>query len=321
MSKEHISNHGGATEGAYRVKSLIIDDETDPIHGSISWDIGRSIWNSVIFLGAILLSPIYFSWSAFFVFLFLSAITLCAGHSVGFHRLLVHRSFECSKTLERLLLWIGTIVGIGGPIWTIRTHDMRDWAQRQPSCHDFLAHRQSIWLDGWYNLHCKLTLTSPPKFDPSSHINGEGFIIFLQKYWMLQQLPIAVFLYLLGGLPWLVWGVFVRVASCATMHWYISYVAHRTGPQSWTVDGAGVQAHDVPLMAIPTFGESWHNNHHAFPSSARHGHYHGQIDLGWEFLRLLRLLGLVWNLKLPSNLPKREGITATRADAESVRAK
>ena len=318
MSTKAISSHAGAMEGAYRVKSLVVDDETNPVNGVISWDIGRSVWNFIIFVGAIILGPIYFSWSALGIFLTLSAVTLCAGHSVGFHRLLVHRSFECSKTLERLLLWMGTIVGIGGPVWTIRTHDLRDWAQRQPNCHDFLAHRQSLWLDGWYNLHCKLTLNSPPKFDPSAHINGDKFIIFLQHSWMLQQLPIAIVLYLVGGLHWVVWGVFVRVAACATMHWYISYVAHRTGPQSWTVDGAGVQAHDVPIMAIPTFGESWHNNHHAFPTSARHGHYPGQIDLGWEFLRFLKRLGLVWDVKLPSNLPPRGGLTATRSGAEEV---
>ena len=90
-----------------------------------------------------------------------------------------------------------------------------------------------------------------------------------------------------AALPWLVWGVWVRVAACTTMHWYISRLAHTRGPQSWMVDGVGTMGHDVPLFAIPTMGESWHNNHHAFPASARHGLFPGQFDPGFQFIRML----------------------------------
>ena len=147
---------------------------------------------------------------------------------------------------------------------------------------------------------------------------NDKFIVFLEKTWMLQQLPIALILYYTGGIPWLVWGVSVRVAACTTMHWFISYFAHTQGPQSWLVDGAGVQAHDVPIAAIPTFGESWHNNHHAFPASAKHGLYPGQIDIGWNFIQLLQYLGLAWDVKIPSTLPPRDGITAVRENADYI---
>jgi fatty-acid desaturase len=313
-----MATHGGATPGAFKVNSLVLNDEVSPITGCIVWDRWRSIWNSFIFVTAILLAPIYFTWGAFLVFVSLSAVTLCAGHSVGFHRRLIHRSFKCSKTLERLLVWMGTVVGIGGPLWTIRIHDTRDWSQRQPRCHDFLAHRQGLLRDAWHNLHCKFVLDHPPKFDPGTEITDDWFIQFLEKTWMLQQLPIAAFLYYFGGIPWLVCGVSVRVAACTTMHWFISYFAHTQGPQSWLVDGAGVQARDVPIAAIPTFGESWHNNHHAFPASAKHGLYPGQIDLGWHFIQALEFFGLVWDVQLPSTLPPRKGITALRAGAEEI---
>ena len=71
-------------------------------------------------------------------------------------------------------------------------------------------------------------------------------------------------------------------------------------------------------MAIPTMGESWHNNHHAFPSSARHGLYPGQIDLGWYFIRTLEACGLVWNVKLPASLPPRPGISPVSERALSA---
>lgn len=313
-----MATHGGAAQGAYKVNSLILTEKVNPEYGSIVWDKWRSLWNSAIFLSAFILGPIYFSWSALLLFLVLSALTLCMGHSVGFHRRLVHRSFKCSKRTEHFLVWVGTIVGIGGPLWTIRIHDTRDWSQRQPKCHDFLAHRQGMWKDAWYNLHSKFVLDNPPAFDPGPEIANNKFYQFLEKTWMLQQLPIALILYYFGGVSWVVWGVSVRVAACTTMHWYISYFAHTTGPQSWLVDGAGVQAHDVPLVAIPTFGESWHNNHHAFPASAKHGLYSGQIDLGWNFIQLLAFFGLAWDIQVPHKLPPREGITAVRENAEYI---
>ena len=313
-----MSTHGGAAKGAFKVNSLVLDGDVSPLYGKIVWDKWRSLWNSFIFLSAILLAPFYFTWGAFVLFLCFSAITLCSGHSVGFHRRLIHRSFKCPKWVERVLIYMGTLVGIGGPLWTIKTHDTRDWSQRQPRCHDFLAHRQGLLKDAWYNLHCKFVLDKPPKFNPGPEIMNDKLIIFLERTWMLQQLPIALILYAIGGLPWVVWGVSVRVAACTTMHWYISYFAHTQGPQSWLVDGAGVQAHDVPICAIPTFGESWHNNHHAFPASARHGLYPGQIDIGWHFVKLLEKLGLAWDIQVPRNLPPREGITAVRENAEYI---
>ncbi len=309
-----------AYERAYHVKSLTGLDSADPVEGRVVWDPLRSLWNAGMMLAALTLAPFYVTWGAVAVFLVLSAITMCAGHSVGFHRRLIHRSFECPKWVERLLVWLGIAVGMGGPIWTIRLHDSRDWAQRQPDCHAILAHKKAMWLDGLLYLHGRLKLRRPPHFEPGPGISDDPFYRFLDRTWMLHQIPIGLALYAVGGWPWVVWGVFVRVSVCTTMHWLISYLAHTRGPQDWTVDGAVIQAHNVPLLAIPTMGESWHNNHHAFPGSARHGLYPGQIDLGWWFIRLLAFLGLAWDIRVPANLPPRPGITPVSARALSVAA-
>jgi fatty-acid desaturase len=305
---------------AFKVNSLTGLDGADAVAGEVAWDWPRSLWNMGMLLGALTLGPLTFTWGALTLFLASAGITLCAGHSVGFHRRLIHRSFDCSKWLERTLVWFGTAVGMGGPIWTIRLHDTRDWAQRQPMCHWFLRHGKPILIDGFYYLNFRLKLAHPLGFSPRYGIAGDRFYAFLQRTWMLHQTPIAVACFALGGWSFVVWGVLVRVAACTTMHWYISYFAHTKGPQDWTVDGAVIQAHNVPLMAIPTMGESWHSNHHAFPSSARHGLYPGQIDFGWQFVRLLQRLGLAWEVKLPSNLPPRPGISPVTARALSVAA-
>jgi stearoyl-CoA desaturase (delta-9 desaturase) len=102
------------------------------------------------------------------------------------------------------------------------------------------------------------------------------------------------------------------------MHWFVGYLCHTHGPQSWTVDNGAVQAHNVPWAAIPSMGESWHNNHHAFPASARHGLYRGQIDIGFRFIQVLEQLGLAWNIKTPDTLPRRSGITPVDPDATAI---
>ena len=304
--------------GPYKVNSLRIDPEADPMQGKVSWDVSRSLWNTTMFLGALILGPMYFSWSAFLIFLVLLELTMCTGHSIGFHRRLIHRAFQCPKWLERTLVWSGTLVGMQGPFWVIQSHDFRDWAQRQPNCHPYLRHGQGMLKDAFWNLHCKLDLEQPPGFDPGPGIGDDRFYQFLQRYWMLQQIPLAIVLYLIGGMPWLVWGICVRVTTGVSMHWFVGYICHSHGPQSWHVNNGSIQAHNVPWAAIPSMGESWHNNHHAFPASARHGLYPGQTDLGFGFIKLLEKAGLAWNIQTPQILPARSGLTPVTEDAPSI---
>ena len=315
-----MSTAGEAAEGAFKVNSLSGLDEADAGSGRLVWDAPRSIWNMAMLLGAISLGPLYFSWSGVAVFLLLSAVTLCVGHSVGFHRRLIHNSFQCPKWLERTMIYFGVLVGMGGPLWTIGLHDIRDWAQRQANCHWFLRHGKSALADGYYYLNFRMIFDKPPRFNAGSGVSDDPFYSFLQRSWMLHQLPLALLLYWLGGWSWVVWGVIVRVAVCFTMHWYIAHVAHRRGQQDWFVEDAAVQGYNIAWLAIPTMGESWHCNHHAFPASARHGLYPGQADPGYRFVQLLEWLGLAWNIQLPANLPPRSAITPLTARALSVAA-
>jgi fatty-acid desaturase len=311
---------GEAASGAFKVNSLSGLEQANAREGRVEWDWPRSLWNTAMFAGALILGPLYFTWGALGVFLVTSAITLCAGHSVGFHRRLIHRSFECPRWVEYVLVYFGTLVGMGGPIWTMRLHDTRDWAQRQADCHWFLRHGKPFWIEGFYYLNFRLVLDRPPGFDPGPGVGNDRFYVFLQRTWMLHQLPLAALLFWLGGMPWVVWGVFVRVAACVSMHWCISYFAHTGTSSDWHVDGAAIQATNVPLLAIPTMGEAWHENHHAFPASARHGLYPGQIDLGYRFVQVLGWLGLAWNINVPANLPPRTGITPLTGRALNIAA-
>ena len=288
----------------HRVHSLISDD-ADPLKGRVVWDPLHSAWNGGMLASAVTLAPIAFSWSAVGIFLLLTAATLLLGHSIGLHRRLIHVSFACPPWLEAVLVWCGTVVGMDGPLSMMRIHDTRDWAQRQTACHGYFGHQGSLLGDAWRQLHCRIRLDRPPMFAPPPAIAANRLYRWLERSWMLQQAPLAAGLYLCGGWPWVVWGVCVRVAASVTGHWFIGHLAHRRGPQTWLVDGAGVQAHDVPWAAIPTMGEAWHNNHHAYPGSAKMGLDPGQVDLGFGCIRLLERLGLAWDVRTPDTLPPR----------------
>ncbi|KKE83714.1 fatty acid desaturase [Pseudoalteromonas luteoviolacea S4047-1] len=257
------------------------------------------------FAVTILVAPFVISLSSVLIFFVLSAITLCFGHSLGMHRLLIHRAYDCPKWMEYLFVYLGVLVGMAGPIGMLIQHDLRDWAQRQNKCHDYLLHGSKIIKDAWWQLNCDLVLNNPPKFEMEDRISKSRFYQLLEKTWMLQQLILAVPLYIHGGLAWLVWGVSVRIVISVGGHWLIGYFAHNQGDKTWEVEGAAVQGHNIRMAGLLSMGEAWHNNHHAYPGSAMLGLYKDEPDPGWWVLNALHNLGIVKNIKLPEQLPVR----------------
>jgi fatty-acid desaturase len=283
-------------------------DDSSAIEGTVHWKATKSIWISAMTVIALLGGPNFFTWGALGLFLVTTAATVCLGHSLGMHRRLVHRSYDCPLWLEHLFVYLGTLVGMAGPFGMIRQHDIRDWAQRKPACHPYLAHRSSMLRDGYWQLHCELSLGHPPDLIVEPRVRDDRFYHFLEGTWMFQQLPWALIFFMAGGLPWVIWGVAARVAASVTGHWLVGYFAHNQGPRSWHIEGAGVQGYNVRYCGFVTMGEAWHNNHHAFPGSARLGLNPGEVDPGWWILKGLERVGLVWGVKTPEVLPYRPNL-------------
>jgi stearoyl-CoA desaturase (delta-9 desaturase) len=286
----------------------MIDDESDPVRGRVVWMPAKSLWITSMTLIALIAGPLAFTWGALGAFVALTAVTICLGHSVGMHRLLIHRSFRTHVWVEHFLVYLGTLVGMAGPFGMIHAHDIRDWAQRQRDCHDLHAHRRSFFVDAWWQMHCAVSLDHPPRFVIEERVRRDRFYRFLEATWMLQQVPVAVVLFLVGGLPWVVWGIAVRVSVSLTGHWLVGHYAHREGHQGWSVDDVAVQGYNLPHFGLVTFGEAFHGNHHAFPESARLGIEKGQLDLGWHFIQGLERLGLATAIKLPHSIVPRDGL-------------
>jgi fatty-acid desaturase len=272
------------------------------------WSPVKSLWNTSMIAAALTFGPMTITAGSITLFVLLTYATLLVGHSIGMHRLLIHRTYRCSKWLERLLIYAGVLVGMAGPYGVLRIHDLRDWAQRLPSCHDFFSHRRSLWVDAFWQLHCRFDFASPPVFRIEKEFLDDRWLQSMERTWMLQQLPVAAVLYALGGWAWVVWGVCCRVSISVVGHWVVTYFCHNPGPGNWHVIGAGVQAANLSGLGLVTMGECWHNNHHAFPESARMGLEPNQPDPGYWLLSKMQKIGLVWNVDLPRQAADREDL-------------
>ncbi len=280
----------------------------NPCEGKPVVDWPKAAWNGGMLGVALVGGPIFFSWQALALFLVSTYLTLLVGHSVGMHRMLIHRTFQSGRWVERILIYIGVIVGVAGPFGIIRVHDLRDWAQRQPKCHDFFAHRRGLVSDLTWQLFYRFEFDHAPRLTIEPRVAHDPFYRFIEATWRWQQLPVAAALFVVGGLPFVVWGVCVRIIVSTIGHWTITYFCHNPGPGRWMVKGAYVQASNLPGLGMLTYGECWHNNHHAFPESARIGLEPGQHDPGWMVIRLLQGAGLIWNVGEPRQETAREDL-------------
>lgn len=275
-------------------------------------DPAKAIWNGSMALATVVLAVPLFSWGAFALFLGTTYVSLLVGHSVGMHRMMIHRTFTCAKPLERALIYVGTLVGVAGPFGIVRIHDTRDWAQRQPACHAFFDHSRPFPADLIWQLGYRFRFARPPILTIEPRFAADPVYRFLDATWRWQQLPVAALLFAIGGWGWVVWGVCARVFVSSAGHWTITYICHnpRLGPGTgrWRVEGAAVQASNLRGMGLVTYGECWHNNHHAFPESARIGLDHGQLDPGWWVIAAFERCGLAWNVGRPRGVGEREDL-------------
>ncbi|WP_224813600.1 acyl-CoA desaturase [Hasllibacter sp. MH4015] len=272
------------------------------VEGRVVWSSAKSLWFSAMALAGIIGVVAFPSWEAASVTFALMLLTLCLGHSVGMHRLLIHRSFETPRWLEYALVYLGTLVGMAGPIGMFRIHEIRDWQQQQRDCHSFAKHDVGFWRDAVWQMHCEMNLDHPPVLHIEGRITGDPFYRWLEATWRWQQLPLAALLFAMGGIGFVLWGVSLRIAVSLAGHWVTVHFAHTTGERPFVQDDIAIDGRNLPFWGVFTFGEAFHNNHHAFPRSARMGHHAGQIDPGWWVIRALSALGLAWNIRLPHGL-------------------
>jgi sn-2 palmitoyl-lipid 9-desaturase len=258
-------------------------------------------WTSVTFFAAVhvlaLLAPWFFSWSALGAAVFLHWLFGSIGICLGYHRLLTHRSFQVPKGLEYAIALIGALALQGGPIFWVAGHRRHHTYTEDFNKDPYSAKRGFWWSHmGWllYKRPEFFEYESNRKFAPD--LAKDGFYRWLDRYYLLLQIPLGVGLYLLGGWPFVIYGLFLRAVLLWHSTWLINSASHITGYRSHDSDD---NSRNLWWAAMLTYGEGWHNNHHAYPNVAKAGWKWWEIDMTWWVIWSLKQLGLVKRVVLP----------------------
>lgn len=262
----------------------------------IKWDIVAGI--AIIHIGA-LFAPFTFTWSALWVFIALQVVT-AMGITLCFHRLLAHRSFQVPKWLEYILTLCGMLALQGGPIKWVSTHRVHHAFSDRPQ--DPHSPTRGFWWAhiGWLFPHDD-TLDNPEKFERFvPDLVRDPVHRFLERATPWCTVALGVLLFAIGGLPWLVWGLFARTAFVYHGTWLVNSAAHLWGYQTFNTNEG---SRNNWWVAVLSYGEGWHNNHHAYLHSAAHGLRWWEFDLTYLAIRLLAWMKLATRVRLPQGNP------------------
>jgi fatty-acid desaturase len=262
-------------------------------------------WTSVIAFSTFHIGAVaalfFFTWPAFFVALALYWISLSLGIGMGYHRLLTHRSYKPAKWVEYFLAVCGTLALEGGPMFWVATHRVHhQFSDKHGDPHSpregkWWAHL--VWMLVGDATHCDIEECS--RYAPD--VCRDRFLVWLSNYHYVPLAIVSILLLVFGGLPCLLWGTFLRVTVGQHVTWMVNSLTHFWGTRRFeTRDDSRNNA----LVAVLSFGEGWHNNHHAHPTSARHGLAWWELDMSWWGIRLLETVGLakaVRVAKVPAN--------------------
>lgn len=256
-----------------------------PRHG-LNWATTTII---VLFhIGALAAIP-FFSWKILATTIVLYWMCTGLGISLGYHRLHTHRSYVVPRPLEYFFALCGTLSLEGGPITWVATHRLHHQKSDQPG--DPHSPRDGAWWAhiGWLlwgeTMHNNTRAMA--KYAPD--LAKYRFYIWLNNYHWVPMVAMTAICYAIGGLPLMLWGVFFRVVFGLHATWLVNSATHMWGKRRFNTRD---DSRNNWWVALITFGEGWHNNHHAHPTSARHGLAWYEFDPSWITLKLLRALGI-----------------------------
>jgi fatty-acid desaturase len=249
----------------------------------------------------VLFAPWTFSWSGLVIACVLWWISGGLGVCLGFHRLLTHRSFQTPKWFEYLLSLFGCLAIQGSPaLWagTHRLHHRHSDAELDPHSprHGF------AWSHVWWTIW-----DFPSGEDPTGaakELMSDPFYRFLHTYFWLPQVVLGVTLLGVGwaiqdwrlGASWVVWGIAVRTVLVYHFTWFVNSATHTWGYRNFETDD---DSKNLWWVALLSWGEGWHNNHHAEQRCARHGRRWYEIDVTYITIRVLSWVGLARQITQP----------------------
>ena len=208
-----------------------------------------------------------------------------------YHRYFSHRAFETSRAGQLAFAILGASAAQRGPLWWAAHHRKHHrYSDTEQDVHS--PHQHGFWWAhvGWF--------TSPVNFPTDMTQVGDlakyPELRFLDRFDIVVPIALALALYLIGGWQWLIWGFFVSTVAVYHGTCLINSLAHIWGGRRYETSD---QSRNNLILALITFGEGWHNNHHRFPGAARQGFFWWEVDLTYYGLRVLERIGIIRNLR------------------------
>lgn len=245
-----------------------------------------------------------FSWTALVVLLLTYVVRVFA-LTAGFHRYFSHRSFKTSRAFQFVLAWVGTSSAQLGPMWWAANHRHHHQHSDQPEDIHSPVVKDAFWAHiGW--VLCRAY--GEIQHDRVKDLSKYPELRFIDRFHVLPVASLIALLFILGtvlnlyfpslgtsGLQLVMWGFFVSTVLVYHVTFLVNSATHMIGKKRFVTND---ESRNSWWVALLTFGEGWHNNHHRWPLSARQGMYWWEFDLSYCVLRGLAGLGLVWDLKV-----------------------
>ena len=260
---------------------------TLPRAGKLNWNTITAV--TLFHIGAII-ALFTFSWQNLAAAGILWWLAGSLGIGVGYHRLLTHRGFIAPKWLEYTLSVFGTIALQSGPLTWVTTHRLHhaftetDKDPHSPRHGTYWAHMGWIFRGTAQNQ----SWTTMVRYCPD--LTKDRFHVVLDKYYWVPTVMIGMALVAIGGWTMLFWGIGLRTVVGWHFTWLVNSATHLWGTRRFETRD---DSRNNGLIAALTFGEGWHNNHHAYPRSAKHGLAWYEFDINWIQIWALKKLGLL----------------------------
>lgn len=230
-----------------------------------------------------------FSWQNLGAFLVLWWVSGSLGIGLGYHRLLTHRGFKVPKWLEYTLSLFGTLALQSGPLSWVSTHRIHHAFTDQENDPHSPRHG-TYWAHiGWIFRGTSQNQTEETMRRYCPDMIDDNVHRVLNRFYWVPTVVVGIALLAIGGVGMLFWGIFLRTVMGWHFTWLVNSATHLWGSRRFETRD---DSRNNGLVAALSWGEGWHNNHHAHPRSARHGLAWYEIDINWIQLRLLEMVGL-----------------------------
>jgi stearoyl-CoA desaturase (delta-9 desaturase) len=261
----------------------------------------RIKWNATIFMVLFHLGTIgalfMFSWRGLIGALVLAWVAGSLGVGMGYHRLLTHRGYTTPKWLEYFLTVCGMLSLEGGQINWVVTHRIHH-QHTEITGTDPHTPRDGKWWShmGWILQGTGQQYPEPVLRQYAPDLYKDRVHVFLNRIYYVPLIVLGLGLLLFGGWSLLLWGTVLRVTVGLHASWLVNSATHLWGSRRFATSD---NSRNNWWVALLTWGEGWHNNHHAHPRAARHGFAWYEIDMSWWGIRFLQLVRLAKSVRVP----------------------